>query len=186
MPTARAGDTTCAVLATGVLNADTTIYSDPFSIENNTLSFDPAIYFAMPPVSFEACTPNFEGYSNSDIGVNGTYAGHLYVADLDMCLGVEDVDSLQPYNVTTMACPTKDSKTQNAANWVMIDQKIYWGGKTRADGTKYQGGDGCEGSGLFGYQGTSEAIPAVIGVTPLVCASWEDVYGFILLPLPSS
>ncbi|KAF9228375.1 hypothetical protein BS17DRAFT_773612 [Gyrodon lividus] len=83
-PTACVGETVCSTLATGVLNADTTsnfdspgatAYSDPFSLEANTLYFGPAMYFAMPPVLFQACTPNFEGFFNVDTVVNGTYAG---------------------------------------------------------------------------------------------------------------
>ncbi|EGO00914.1 hypothetical protein SERLA73DRAFT_167127 [Serpula lacrymans var. lacrymans S7.3] len=180
---APAATSTCSSIAYGYLNADTYVYSDPLSLVNNTLTFAPALYDAMPPIQFQTCSPNHEGYSNVDTGVNGTYAGHLYIPTLDLCLGVADTNSVQPYTVTATSCPYTDNSAQDAFNWVMKNQTIYWGGKTHASGSPIQGGDSCPDLGLFGYQGNDVAIPSVIGTTPLICGSWADVYGFIILPI---
>ncbi|EIW80745.1 hypothetical protein CONPUDRAFT_137782 [Coniophora puteana RWD-64-598 SS2] len=181
---------TCTTVAQGIFVGDTTVYSDPFSLENDTLSFGPAEYFRMPDVEFQACTPNIAVYSNQETSANGTYAGHLYVPSLGTCLGVEDIFNSPPYTVTTMACPTDNDINQSRASWVMVNQKVYWGGITSAEGPIYQGGNDCFGLGLYGYQGVSEAneegIPAVIGTTPLVCGNGAHVHGFTIVADPNA
>jgi len=150
-----------------------------FFNNDNILEFDTNSTDALDVV-FEPCVPNFGRFNTTG---DGPIEGHLFLPDLNKCLGVADA-GLPIYNLSAIDCTFSDDSSQVFLSWVQTNGSFLFAGGTQADGSNFQGSNlpgaaNCSGLGFFGYDGSSDGLPPQ-GPVILECANHVDTFGFFI------
>ncbi|EJT96639.1 hypothetical protein DACRYDRAFT_25577 [Dacryopinax primogenitus] len=131
-------------------------------------------------VQFQACSPNFEAFTN-----NATFAtGHLYVPYISKCLSVDPPNGPPPHVLQAEDCTYNEDSGQILQQWWMRNGtegvEYVWAGYTDNLGS-VQNAPTCQG-GTFGFLLPDVDQPLTGGEVEVVCMSEEGARGFRIEP----